>query len=200
MTHAYDSCKNLTMAVYGPNVTNMSYVYRNCTNLTTAVCGPNVTNMAYAYSTCTNLTTAVCGPNVTDMAYAYDGCTNLTTAVCGPNVNNMAYAYRSCKNLTTAVCGPNVTNMSWAYSNCVSLYGNVIFHSNSITNVKGCFNNRSSSLPQLNIFVYKNSITWNTIFKNISSSNSITAQNISWQQQENYYYEPNSNIYLYSIE
>jgi hypothetical protein len=52
----------------------MEYAYVNCTNLTEAVCGSNVTDMTRTYSNCTSLTKAVFGPKVSYIANAYYGC------------------------------------------------------------------------------------------------------------------------------
>ena len=198
MYGAYSGCTNLTTAVCGPNVTNMSNVYSGCTNLTTAVCGPNVTGMGWTYQGCTNLTTAVCGPNVTNMYSAYRNCTNLTTAVCGDNVTDMSSAYDNCKSLTTAVCGPNVTRMSYAYNNCTNIQGDTYFYQPNISSIGRCFYNRNTS-NMLNIYVQENSKTMNTCL--ISNTYSLTGSAITWTNDSTNkrYYNTSANIYIYPV-
>ena len=45
--------------------------FNRCVNLTQAVCGYKVDDMSNAYYGCKSLTTAVCGPNVRVMASKY---------------------------------------------------------------------------------------------------------------------------------
>jgi hypothetical protein len=133
----------------------MCGAYQNCRNLTTAVCGPNVTNMSYTYYSCINLTTAICGPNVTNMYMTYQNCTNLTTAVCGPNVTSMCGAYQDCANLTTAyLYSKNITNVQ----NCFAKHNNSIRLDVYI--YSGKTNTNTSLMRQNSLSVVGKSITW----------------------------------------
>jgi hypothetical protein len=195
MSYAYRYCTNLTTAVCGPHVTDMHATYYNCINLTTAACGQNVTNMYSAYQGCTNLITPACGPNVTNMSNAYRDCKNLTTAACGPNVTSMMNAYRNCTNLTTAACGPYVINMYMAYAN-TSARGNCYLYSNSIRDVKGCFENRRVT-DKLNIYVCSGTAT-NTAVHFMNSS-SLVNKAITWTYADDYQYNATYGIYIYPV-
>ena len=199
---AYEECKNLKGNPICPNtVTSMSGLYYNCSNLTgSPVCGTNITNMRSAYYSCWRLTgSAACGAKVTDMSYAYAYCNNISIAVCGSNVTTMYGTYQYCNNITTAVCGPNVTNMYRTYYKCPNLYGDFYVSSNNVSNATGCFSGRNNS-RRLNIFVNKNTTSYNTLVRTGSTSivdSSITwTSNASWSCMYNTYY----NIYIYPVD
>ena len=51
----------------------MTWTYSGCTNLTTAVCGPNVTNMSGAYQNCPNIHGDAYLYNVTNVRNCFYG-------------------------------------------------------------------------------------------------------------------------------
>ena len=184
MHSAYDGCSNLTGSpVCGDNVTDMMFTYRYCSNLTgSPVCGPNVDEFGATYHYCSKLTgSPVCGDNVINMDNTYCGCSNLTgSPVCGPNVTNMSNTYCGCLNLTgSPVCGSKVTAMYNTYANCYGLKGNSYFYSASVINVKNCFYGCTSKA--INIYVKKNTETFNTLMR--TGSDSIYGTTITWTDE-----------------
>ena len=174
-------------------------------NMTKAYIPENVlvTNNDFSnrYKNMQNLINGNTPPCVRNMYYTYLNCTNLTgSPVCGDNVTNMGSTYHSCTNLTgSPVCGPNVTDMNGTYLYCTNLHGNMYMYSSHVSNVAGCFGGRNI-FNILNIYVLKDSRSFNTIINGTSYSNSITDKPITWTNNAGTcYYNTTENIYIYPV-
>jgi hypothetical protein len=130
----------------------MSSAYSSCKSLTTAACGNNVTSMYYTYSGCTSLTTAVCGPNVTNMTGAYRGCTNIQgdTYFYSSNISSIGNCFynRNTSNMLNIYVQENSTTMNTCLiNNTDSITGSTITWTNDFTNNR--YYNTSA-----NIYIY----------------------------------------------
>ena len=202
---AYGFCGKLSGSpVCGAKVNNMYGAYEGCYNVTgSPVCGDNVTDMMFTYRYCYNLTgSPVCGPNVNEFGGTYYNCYNLTgSPVCGNNVTGMNDTYYNCRNLTgSPVCGSKVTAMYNTYANCSGLKGNSYFYSLGVVNVKNCFYGCASK-NAINIYVKKNTQTFNTLMR--TGSDSIYGTTITWTDEletNGRYCCNKGQIYVYPVD
>ena len=167
MSWAFYNCSNLVnVPVIPDSVINLSHTFKGCSNLINAPVIPNsVTNIYQTFFNCFSLVNAPVIPNsVTDIVETFDGCYNLLNAPVIPNgVTNMtrafAYCYNlvnvpeipdsvinlydtfyGCSNLVNAPEIPDsVNSMSTTFYNCSNLIGDIIIHSENITNTNRCF-------------------------------------------------------------
>lgn len=204
MSNAYYNCRNIIVGDCGPNVVNMSGAYYDCDSLkylkNCPICN-NTTDLSYAFYNCQNLKCVpqFTGP-ITNLVSAFYNCYNLTgnvpvtnhdyissysssfencsyltgTAIIGNNATSALRAYANCSNISKMIVGKNITNLCDTYYGCTRMT-NLYVHSHNVNDIAnaphGCY---------LNIYVPKNSETFNT-FKNkivtsnlnISGSNSI---------------------------
>jgi hypothetical protein len=130
----------------------------------------------------------------------YQVCRNLTgSPVCGDKVKNMTATYYGCDKLTgTAVFGNSVETIYLAYYYCRNLSaGNIYMYSNNIYDAASCFSGKNNS-HRYNIRAYRNTTTWNTLYKNDSTS--IVGVNITWTNYSNgAFYNKTYNIYVYPL-
>jgi hypothetical protein len=93
--------------------------------------------------------------------------------------------------------------MSYAYYGCNNLSGNAYFYSNNINNVDGCFGHKvnvynSSTLnSRLNIFVYENTKSLNTLL-----NSRLISGTLNWTNDvanSGAYYNTYYNMYIYPV-
>lgn len=137
MTQVYAKTINITNETYQNNTDIISVDLNNC----------NVVNDS--------------------LVNAFNGCSNLDSVY---NINNNVYniwsAFNSCTYLVNAPIIPNSVNTMWrTFDNSYKLTGDIIIHSNQITNAIDCFNNTSLDKNVYIPFTYQNgdnTLTYNS--------------------------------------
>lgn len=144
MYQTFFNCSSLVYAPVIPNgVTNMSLTFEGCTSLVNVPVIPNgVTTMAGAFTNCRKLVNApIISNSVTNTLCMFENCTNLVNVPFIPNgPTNIWGMFTHCYNLVNAPVIPNsVTNMYQTFYYCNHLSGNVVIKSNSVANMRNCF-------------------------------------------------------------
>ena len=144
MYQTFFNCSSLVYAPVIPNgVTNMCLTFEGCTSLVNVPVIPNgVTTMAGAFTNCRKLVNApIISNSVTNTLCMFENCTNLVNVPFIPNgPTNIWGMFTHCYNLVNAPVIPNsVTNMYQTFYYCDHLSGNVVIKSNSVANMRNCF-------------------------------------------------------------
>ena len=144
MTKAFYNCFNLTSVTnINENVTDMSGTFYNCNSLVNAPIIPNIViNMCETFIDCNNL------ENISSIS-------NI--------VEDMNLTFYNCNSLVNAPIIPNsVTDMYRTFVNCFSLTGDIVIHSENISNAIDCFDNTSLLKDVYIPFKYTNGVSSNT--------------------------------------
>jgi hypothetical protein len=154
--------------------------------------------MTNAYYNCTNLRGM---PNISErmmyMNNAYYNCRNLTIMP-PPNTGGtvMVRSFYNCVNLEGApVCKHNTSNMYQTYYNCYKLSGDAYLVSDNISNMYQTFYGRRTDAA-LNIYVTKNSLTFNTLMASAIVNTTPTWSDLGDGSYTNALY----NITIYTVD
>lgn len=184
LSYCFSGCYNLTSAPVIPNgVRSLRYTFANCGSLVNAPVIPNsVTSMAGTFSQCSkiNWKTVVIPPSVTSMQNFYQN-TSITSCPHSfpANLTYMGGMFANCTALQTAPNVPRTVNdIKYLFSNCTSLRGNIYIFSTNIDNAYQSFGNVGSTYAK-NVYVYANSITYNTFYSYLGNATTNSALNVS---------------------